>query len=240
MITLFCCKPYAQSGTQAQDQKACGSIPNTNQLISKCQPLWSCCSYHWATAWSVGEHGSCFMQPGATAQSVWIGCKGHKGCEGLWSSKAWPVSWSMLTVSVSHLNACPGICSMPEFCFCLKQLGGSTPRSAPCRDRAQAFHLQLPSSWEGTFMTWRGEPEMEEGWKDYAPKRKKTETALPHLTQIYLPSNPKRELCEGVFKDMTAGTVMRLTVSYSKMKENKRTFNLETKYSFPTVPSVED
>lgn len=83
---------------------------------------------------------------------------------------------------------------------------------------------------------------MEEGWKDDAPKGKKTETALPHLTQIYLPSNPKRELCEGVFKDMAACTVMRLTASYSKikMKENKRTVNLETKYSFPTVPSVQD
>lgn len=150
------------------------------------------------------------------------------------------MSWSMLTASVSHLNACHGIYSMPELCFCLKQLGGSTLGSAPCGDRAQAFYLQLPSSWEGTFTTWRGEPEMEEGWKDDTAKGKKTEPALPHLTQIYLPSNHKREGCEGVLTDMTACTVLRLTASYSKMKENKRTFNLETKYSFPTVPSVQD
>lgn len=81
---------------------------------------------------------------------------------------------------------------------------------------------------------------MEEGWEDDAPKRKKTETAPPHLTQIYLPSNLKREVCEGAFTDITTCTVLRLTVSYFKMKENKRTFNLETKYSFPTVPSVQD
>lgn len=136
MIKLFCCKPYVQSGIQAQDQKACGPIPNINQLISKCQPRWNCCSYHWATAWSVGGHGSYFMQPGATAQGTWIGCKGHKVCERFWSSKAWPVSWSMFTASISHLNACHGICSMPELCFCLKQIGqlpvGTEPKNFTC------------------------------------------------------------------------------------------------------------
>lgn len=81
---------------------------------------------------------------------------------------------------------------------------------------------------------------MEESWKDDVPKGKKTETALPHLTQTYLPSNLKGEVCEGVLTDMTACTVFRLTASYFKIKENKRTFNLETKYSFPTVPSAQD
>lgn len=81
---------------------------------------------------------------------------------------------------------------------------------------------------------------MEEGWKDDAPKANKTETTPPHLSQIYLPSNLKGEACEGVFTDMTACTVLRLTASYYKMKENQRTFNLETKYSFPTVPSAQN
>lgn len=178
--------------SQAQDQKACGSIPNTNQL-SGCQPHRNCCSYHWPAAWSVGEHGRYFMPPGATAQGVWVGCKGHKVHERFWSSKVWPVNWSMLTAPIAHLNARHGICSMPEFHFCLKQLGGSTPGSAPCRDRAQVLYLQLPSSWEGTSTTWREEPEMEESWKYDGPKGKKTGTALHHLTQFYLLLTSKRK-----------------------------------------------
>lgn len=234
MIKLFCCKPCAQSGTQAQDPKGLWLNPQHNQLISKCQPHWNCCSYHWATAWSVGEHDSYFTEPGAPAQGVWIGCKGHKVHERLWSSKAWPLSWSMLTASISHLKACHGICSMPELCFCWKQLGqlpvGTEPKHFTCG------YLPVekePPRHERENQRWRKVEKMT------LPRRRLRQHHHTSHRSI-CPTSLKMEVCEGVFTDMTACTALRLTASYFKMKENKRTFNLETKYSFPTVSSVQD
>lgn len=167
----------------------CGSIPNTtNSSVSASHAGIAAVT----TAWSVGERGSCFMQPGAAAQGVWTGCKGHKIRERLWSSKVWPVSWSMLTASTAHLNACLGICSVPELCFCWKQLGqlpvGTEPKHFTC---GYLPAEKEPPQHQGENQRWRKVEKMT------LPRRRRLRP--PHLTQIYLPYFPQKGSLWGCF-----------------------------------------